>query len=137
MRAWLQRFQAWVHRFMAGRYGYDVLSGFLCVSSLILVVIGAYLSPLLYFSGLGLLIFAYYRILSRNISKRYAENLKFLSWCGKAKQWAAQRKLRFAQRKVYRYCRCPHCRQELRFPRGRGRISISCPKCGTQFIKKS
>ena len=29
------------------------------------------------------------------------------------------------------------CRQKLRVPRGRGRIQISCPRCGTQFIKKS
>ena len=36
----------------------------------------------------------------------------------------------------YEY-RCPKCRQKLRVPRGRGRIQISCPRCGTQFIKKS
>ena len=40
-------------------------------------------------------------------------------------------------RKLYHYYRCPKCRQKLRVPRGRGRIQISCPRCGTQFIKKS
>ena len=40
-------------------------------------------------------------------------------------------------RKLYHYYRCPQCRQKLRVPRGRGRIQISCPRCGTQFIKKS
>ena len=29
------------------------------------------------------------------------------------------------------------CGQQLRVPRGRGKISITCPKCGHQFIKKS
>ena len=29
------------------------------------------------------------------------------------------------------------CGQQLRVPRGRGKISITCPKCGQQFIKKS
>ena len=53
-----------------------------------------------------------------------------------------QRKFRslkeqWANRKVYHYYRCPQCRQKLRVPRGRGRIQISCPRCGTQFIKKS
>ena len=43
----------------------------------------------------------------------------------------------WANRKVYHYYRCPKCRQKLRVPRGRGRIQISCPRCGTQFIKKS
>ena len=42
-----------------------------------------------------------------------------------------------ANRKLYHYYRCPQCRQKLRVPRGRGRIQISCPRCGTQFIKKS
>ena len=53
-----------------------------------------------------------------------------------------QRKFRslkeqWANRKLYHYYRCPQCRQKLRVPRGRGRIQISCPRCGTQFIKKS
>ena len=43
----------------------------------------------------------------------------------------------WANRKLYHYYRCPKCRQKLRVPRGRGRIQISCPRCGTQFIKKS
>ena len=43
----------------------------------------------------------------------------------------------WANRKLYHYYRCPQCRQKLRVPRGRGRIQISCPRCGTQFIKKS
>ena len=38
-------------------------------------------------------------------------------------------------RRLYHYYRCPQCRQKLRVPRGRGRIQISCPRCGTQFIK--
>ena len=44
---------------------------------------------------------------------------------------------RSLSRKLYHYYRCPKCRQKLRVPRGRGRIQISCPRCGTQFIKKS
>ena len=44
---------------------------------------------------------------------------------------------RSLNRKQYHYYRCPQCRQKLRVPRGRGRIQISCPRCGTQFIKKS
>ena len=37
----------------------------------------------------------------------------------------------------WRFYRCPKCGQQLRVPRGRGKISITCPKCGNQFIKKS
>lgn len=122
---------------MSGRYGFDQLNGFLCILSLILVVLGAWLSGFLYWVGLALLLWCYYRMLSRNIQKRYAENSKYLSLQNQAKDWLARQKLRFDQRKVYRYFKCPHCKQSIRVPRGRGRISITCPKCGTSFIKKS
>ena len=129
--------KAWFQRFMSGRYGFDQLNGFLCILSLILVVLGAWLSGFLYWVGLALLLWCYFRIFSRNIQKRYAENMKYLSLQNQAKDWLARQKLRFDQRKVYRYFKCPHCRQSIRVPRGRGRISITCPKCGTSFIKKS
>ena len=129
--------KAWFQRFMSGRDGFDQLNGFLCILSLILVVLGAWLSGFLYWLGLALLLWCYYRIFSRNIQKRYAENMKYLSLQNQAKDWLARQKLRFDQRKVYRYFKCPHCRQSIRVPRGRGRISITCPKCGTSFIKKS
>ena len=32
---------------------------------------------------------------------------------------------------------CPTCKQKLRVPRGKGKISITCPKCATSFIKKT
>ncbi len=38
---------------MAGRYGFDQFGGFLCISSLILIVIGAWVSPVLYWLGLA------------------------------------------------------------------------------------
>ena len=129
--------KAWFQRFMSGRYGFDQLNGFLCILSLILVVLGAWLSGFLYWVGLALLLWCYYRMLSRNIQKRYAENSKYLSLQNQVKDWLARQKLRFDQRKVYRYFKCPHCKQAIRVPRGRGRISITCPKCGTSFIKKS
>ena len=87
--------------------------------------------------GAALLIFCYYRTFSRNISKRTEENYKFYTLKdrvdNKFKGWKEQ----WANRKVYHYYRCPQCRQKLRVPRGRGRLQISCPRCGTQFIKKS
>ena len=129
--------KAWFQRFMSGRYGFDQLNGFLCILSLILVVLGAWLSGFLYWMGLALLLWCYYRMFSRSIQKRYAENMKYLSLQNQVKDWFARQKLRFDQRKVYRYFKCPHCRQSIRVPRGRGRISITCPKCGTSFIKKS
>ena len=127
-----------LRQFMIGRYGTDGLNRFLSIASLVLLLI-AIISRVNLFTYLGaaLLIFGYYRTFSRNISKRTEENYKFYTLKdrvdNKFKGWKEQ----WANRKVYHYYRCPQCRQKLRVPRGRGRIQISCPRCGTQFIKKS
>lgn len=127
-----------LRQFMIGRYGTDGLNQFLSIASLVLLLI-AIISRVNLFTYLGaaLLIFCYYRTFSRNISKRTEENYKFYTLKdrvdNKFKGWKEQ----WANRKVYHYYRCPQCRQKLRVPCGRGRIQISCPRCGTQFIKKS
>ena len=127
-----------LRQFMIGRYGTDGLNQFLSITSLALLLI-AIISRVNLFTHLGaaLLIFCYYRTFSRNISKRTEENYRFYTLKdrvdNKFKGWKEQ----WANRKVYHYYRCPQCRQKLRVPRGRGRIQISCPRCGTQFIKKS
>ena len=46
-------------------------------------------------------------------------------------------KKRWAQRSTYRFYKCPQCKQTVRVPKGRGKICITCPKCKTEFIKKS
>lgn len=133
--------RAWFQRFMSGRYGGDAFSIFLSLAALVVVVLGLFVpglfGMLLGWLGWAALIYSYYRIFSRNIPKRAAENRWFLAQRYAVQQRFASARTRFAQRKVYRYFRCPRCRQQLRVPRGRGRISITCPKCGTSFIKKS
>lgn len=126
---------------MSGRYGGDAFSNFLSLAALVVVVLGLFVpglfGMLLGWLGWAALIYSYYRIFSRNIPRRAAENRWFLAQRYAVQQRFASARTRFAQRKVYRYFRCPRCRQQLRVPRGRGRISITCPKCGTSFIKKS
>ena len=127
-----------LRQFMIGRYGTDGLNQFLSIASLVLLLI-AIISRVNLFTYLGaaLLIFCYYRTFSRNISKRTEENYKFYTLKdrvdNKFKGWKEQ----WANRKVYHYYRCPQCRQKLRVPRGRGRIQISCPRCGTQSSKRA
>ena len=128
--------RAWLQRFMSGRYGSDAFGNFLCVVSLICLVLGLFVG-IFYYIGLALLIYTYFRMLSRNVSKRYAENQMFLQKSAGVRAKFARFKQRFARRKTYRYFSCPRCKQQIRVPKSRGRISITCPKCGTQFIKKT
>lgn len=125
-------------RFMEGRYGTDALNQFLSIAAVVLILI-ALITKLYVFDyiGIALIIWCYFRTFSRNISKRTEENYKYCSFKERIEGKFSGLKDRWANRKLYHYYRCPKCRQKLRVPRGRGRIQISCPRCGAQFIKKS
>ena len=84
----------------------------------------------------ALLIYSYFRILSRNVSKR-EENQRYLNAKYRAVVKKNNLKKRWAQRSTYRFFKCPQCKQTVRVPKGRGKICITCPKCKTEFIKKS
>ena len=49
------------------------------------------------------------------------------------------RLLKFASkdRKNYIYFKCKNCKQELRIPKGKGKIKVICPHCKHEEIKKS
>ena len=127
-----------LRQFMIGRYGTDGLNQFLSIASIVMLLISLITRVRLFtYVGMVLLILCYYRSLSRNISKRTEENYKFYTIKDRITSKANGLKDQWANRKLYHYYRCPQCRQKLRVPRGRGRIQISCPRCGTQFIKKS
>ena len=128
-------------RFMAGRNGNDALNRFLFVVDLILLLLSMFVpSPagnIFYPLFLGLWVFCYFRMFSRNLYKRQAENAWY--WQKRSKFVASLRLLkeRWLQRKDYRFFSCPSCRTTLRVPRGRGKIKIVCRKCGTSFVRKS
>lgn len=132
-----------LQRFMSGRYGADELGKALSVAALVCVLLSMLVSKipflylLLYWGGFGLLIYSCYRMFSKNVAKRYAENQKYRTFRYRmVTKWDAAKK-RFAQRKTYRFFRCPQCKQMVRVPRGRGKICITCPKCRHEFIRKS
>lgn len=132
-----------LQRFMLGRYGGDELGKALNVMALVCLVISMFVSKisalnlLLYWGGFGLLIYTCYRMFSKNVAKRYEENQKYLNFRYRAvAKWDAKKK-RFAQRREYRFFRCPGCKQNVRVPRGRGKICITCPRCKQEFIRKS
>ena len=131
-----------LRQFMIGRYGVDDLSRAQIIVSMVLLLVSTFLSAffrvnILYWLGLALLIYSYFRILSRNVSKRYEENQRYLNAKYRAVVKKNNLKKRWAQRSTYRFCKCPQCKQTVRVPKGRGKICITCPKCKTEFIKKS
>ena len=129
-------------RFMQGRYGVDFLSKFLLAAGLIVVLLssifaGEIIGTVCYVLGWVLIIYCYFRMFSRNVSKRYAENQAFLAKTYKIRSFFQRQKNMWTQRKTYHIYKCPGCRQKIRIPRGKGKIEVRCPKCSATFIKKS
>lgn len=124
-------------QFMEGRYGVDDLGQALNIAIMVLLFIGLFLAPIFSTLALALLIFTYYRMFSRNTEKRMQENRAYLQAKQRVTRWFKTRKIRFQQRNTYRYFKCPSCQQEIRVPKGKGEITITCPKCNTHFEKKS
>ena len=130
---WYERLQ----RFLYGRYGTDKLNLALLIFGLILSLIGT----LVFWPGTlladALYIWALFRTFSRNIPARQREYAAFLRFWSPIESWLRARKVRFSQRKQYKYFKCPNCRQELRAPRGRGKIEVTCQKCHNVFRTKT
>ena len=124
--------------FMAGRYGTDQLSKLILWISLACLAVSMFTRlNVFYILGLVLLIYTYYRMFSRNVAKRYAENQKYLQMTSKFRLRFNKEKNLMKQRKTHHIYSCPGCGQKVRIPSGKGKIEIECPKCHTKFVKRS
>lgn len=138
----LDRVRNALMRFMYGRYGNDQLNRALCVLILALYLISLPLSlipmvgSVLRFLNTFLWFVVLLRMLSRNIERRRGENAWFLSMIGPAAQALRNHKMR-QQDKEHKYFTCKNCSAVCRVPRGRGKIIITCPKCGREIRGKS
>lgn len=136
------RFRDKLVRFMYGRYGNDQLGRFMLILTGIVCIISLFvpygrLSSALSTFIMAMLIIIYFRMFSRNIYKRAHENEVFLKKTAFFKNKFRTKKTMWEQKDYYRFFKCPKCRQNIRVPKGRGKIQIRCPKCNEKFIRKS
>ncbi len=130
--------RSWLQRVMIGRYGPDQLYFALFITAVIFSILAGITGfSLLTVVSYVLLIYAMFRMLSRNITRRRAENDRFLRVWWPIKIWFKNRLTRVKSGRTHRFFKCPGCRNVLRVPRGKGRIQITCPKCGQRFEKKT
>ena len=132
------RFKMAVMRFMQGRNGVDNLSHHALWTGLIISLLDNFIrTGILGLIGNVLCIYALFRVLSRNVSKRRAENDRYVhflnNWTKEVKQFF----LRVKGTKEYKYFRCPSCKNRLRLRRGCGEKHITCPVCKHQFDQKA
>ena len=153
----MNKINAWLFNFMKGRYGFDQLGQALSIGVVVFwifsIVFGvfsnlfgywaAWLSTILNWIGLVLLVIMIFRMLSRNVDKRRAENEAYLQ----RRARRASRKRSSSQdissqdgkhdEKNYKYLSCSFCGQQMRVPKGKGKIAVKCPSCGEKTIVKS
>ena len=132
------KFRDRMAKFMYGRYGIDHLSRMTMYLSILLFVITLFWhNSIVYLVAVAIMIYTYYRTFSRNISKRYSENEAYLKVKYKIIGKFNVCKARLKDSKTHKIFKCPSCTQKIRVPKGKGKISIKCPKCRIEFIKKT
>lgn len=142
MKNFFYRVSSALARFMYGRNGPDQLNSALLALYLVLAVLQALFgrsAPVRLFlevAAFALALLIFYRMFSRNLDRRRAENARFLNWWQpvKARAGAARRRSRD---KEHKYFTCKNCKTICRVPVGKGKIEITCPKCGRKIMGKS
>lgn len=152
----MNKFQAWLSNFMRGRYGYDELTRTLFTAIIVILIVSIVsnlighvggrlfymISSVANLIGTALILYAFFRVFSKNHAARRAENEKFLA---KRRNVEAKRGKNASSKKgsstrnetEYKYLDCPRCQQTMRVPRGKGKIAVKCPKCGETTITES
>lgn len=134
----------WLSRLMMGRYGGDHLNIAMMAAYLVLYLVSLiigwakpnFISTALNFIALVLLFITVFRMFSRNLERRRAENARFLQLVRPIYRKLKSCRTRM-QDKEHRYFKCPNCGQQMRVPRGKGRITVHCRACGATFEEKS
>ncbi|MBQ3108801.1 MAG: zinc ribbon domain-containing protein [Clostridia bacterium] len=122
-----------------GRYGIDPLNRTLLIVALVFSIASTLtrsvqiLSAILSGFSLALLAILILRMFSRNFEKRQQELQKYFSITDRIRSCPQ----RMRDRRNYKYLSCPQCMQKLRVPRGKGRLRVTCTRCGNRFETKS
>ncbi len=131
-------------RFFYGRYGIDTFGYFLVITSMVLSLASSFvglfsevLSGIIWLLSYVLLGWAIFRMLSRNIYARRRENEKFTGIWKPVKKWFKLQYNRIRDMRTHKYFACPNCKNNLRVPKGRGEITVTCPVCKTKFDRRT
>lgn len=131
-------------RFFYGRYGVDKLGYAVVIISLVISFVSTILAAKFFIPSLilqiisyALLIWALFRVLSKNRQARYRENMMFLNLCKLVKKWFKLQFSKIRDVRTHKYFSCPKCKNNLRVPKGKGEIVITCPVCKTRFDAKT
>lgn len=123
---------------MRGRRGPDDIVYASIYLAFIVVVVNIFAhAAWLGWLALALIVYAGFRIQSKNLGARSKENAAFLKAIGPLRPWLQNPKAAAAEAKQFKHVKCSHCGQKVRVPRGKGKLRVTCPKCREKFEVKS
>ncbi len=130
-----------LYRFFQGRYGSygtDRMTRVMLVAAAVLLIL-SFATPLgfLYYIAFIILFYCYFRMFSKNIPARYKENEIFVKFTDRFLFFFKDIGNKISNAKTFHIYKCSSCGQKIRIPRGKGKIEITCPKCGNKFIKRA
>ncbi len=124
---------------MSGRNGIDKLSyGLLAVYCILAAVKLPFktvpavwiIISIIQYAVCGYIVF---RILSRNVQKRYNENFAFEKFLNAWKPYFSVLIMRIKYIRTHRFRKCKNCGNLLRLKKSRGKRTVICPKCGSEL----
>lgn len=123
-------------QFMSGRYGTDSLTNALLIFGAVVSFINIFIrSGIIQLLVYAVIIFAVFRVLSRNHEARRKENRffneKFNVYKSKMEMYRNQK-----NDKLHVYRKCPACKAVLKLPHRIGEHTTVCPRCGKEFKVK-
>ena len=125
-------------QFMVGRYGFDQLTKFLLILTLVFYCISSFTAIAIFrLLAIASLVYAYYRMFSKNIYKRRIELDRYLAQKSKAMRKINLYKKMWAERRTYKYFKCSKCKSVWRVPKGKGKIELTCKTCNNKMIKRT
>ena len=125
------KWQNKIRSFMVGRYGIDELYKFLFLLYITIFIINIFFkSQILEIINLIIVLYTFYRVLSKNISKRSKENKNYLKIKKVITKPIANIKRKIKD-KDHIYIKCSKCKTTLKLPlpEKRGIKHSKCPKC--------
>lgn len=123
---------------MYGRYGIDQLYYALLVTYIVLLVINAIVDKSTVLSILMCLVIVYavFRVMSRNHLKRQRENQIYLKLIQPFRTFFTVNYKRLRDIRSKRYRVCKKCHAIIRLPIKKGTHGVICPKCRNKFNVK-
>lgn len=129
----IDRIKAWLRK----SYGVDLITKHMYYVTLVLLIVNIFVrNAVIKWIALIFIAIIIYRTLSHQIIARSREGNKYRDFVNKMRRRFTIIRRNFKD-KEYKHFICEKCGTQLRVPKKRGQIEVTCPKCKTKFDAKT